>query len=343
MSQVIECLYCKSVVKQHKSRKSRVPVEHVVCKMLGSFENNMTLKNIVCQKCNNDFSKLELSLGRDSVYGILYRSIVALLDKETFKKSTQHPRKKLFLKMNHVEYGHVLVNLELTPDTLFEVSLTDQFIFLNSTKGVSVHYPVDQLPHKSQLDALGLPMRPPIFSFLGREINPNEFQLKTSKIEKALQAAEIQKFIGRGRINKQPPLDQNSPLLFSSYVDEEIIRVVSKIGFNYFTYIFGHGYAIKDYFNDLRHFIRYGLKPNYKLVTLNKYPINENIDTLHNDNFGQHQVSIFQNGHDIIARIILFKRDVFDVLLTKEYPLIGGFFQSSHIFCLKSKTIRSCK
>ncbi|HGI8217418.1 TPA: hypothetical protein ACJT8N_002386, partial [Legionella pneumophila] len=76
MSQVIECLYCKSVVKQHKSRKGRVPVEHVVCKMLGSFENNMTLKNIVCQKCNNDFSKLELSLGRDSVYGILYRSIV---------------------------------------------------------------------------------------------------------------------------------------------------------------------------------------------------------------------------------------------------------------------------
>lgn len=337
---VVECLYCKSKFQAHKSRKKSAPLEHVMCKMLGHFENNMTLKNVVCKNCNNYFSKLELSLGRDSVYGILYRSMAGLFNDTDFKVAVQHPRKKLALKVNHPEYGYVLVDLDLNTKNLFSVRLTDQFIFLNSTNGVAVNYPIYQIPHKSFLDAIGLPMHPPKFSFLGPEVSPFEMQTKILTIRKILKQKDIIRNMKGNKISRQPPLDQNSPLLFSSYIDEDIIRIIAKISFNYFTKIFGREIANKSYFNDVRHFILYGLKTSYQLVSMDKFPINEKVHTIDKNNFDRHHILIYQEGHRILSKVILFNRDIFRVILTQEYPLLAAGLKSGHTFSLTNKTIQ---
>ncbi|HDO7855532.1 TPA: hypothetical protein P5J11_002815, partial [Legionella pneumophila] len=341
MPLLTQCIYCKLEFQTSKSKKGRNPVEHVIPQMLGMFENNMTLKDIVCANCNKFFSKnTELLFGRDSVYGILYRSIVGLFKENEFKTSIHYPRKKLAFKINHSEYGQTLVDIQLSKQNLFEVRLAEQFILLNSTKGVSVHYPVNQLPHKTVLDSLGLPVHASNVNYIGPKFSPEEWDLKRNMIGQKLKVSGFNKSPAPKTISFRPPLQQDSQLLFSSLIDEDIIRVIAKIGFNYFAKIFGAELSNKDYFNNIRHFIRYGIKSGHSLVMMNKKIINENVNSLTSENFNHHTVVVFQNDHKILARVTLFNRDVFDILLTDSYPFLGNFIKSGHCFYLLTKQIQ---
>lgn len=336
-----QCIYCKLEFQTSRSKNGRNPVEHVIPQMLGMFENNMTLKDIVCANCNKFFSKnTELLFGRDSVYGILYRSIVGLFKENEFKKSIHYPRKKLAFKINHSEYGQTLVDIQLNKQNLFEVRLAEQFILLNSTKGMSVHYPINQLPHKAIMDSLGLPVHASNVNYVGPIFSPEEWDLKRYMISQKLKASGFNNSPAPKTISFLPPLQQDSQLLFSSLIDEDIIRVIAKIGFNYFAKIFGAELSNKDYFNNIRHFIRYGIKPGYSLVMMNKKIINENVTSLTSENFNHHSIVIFQNDHKILAKVTLFNRDVFDILLTDSYPFWGNFIKSGHSFYLLTKQIQ---
>ena len=358
------CIYCKNIIqaatamsienenpnqkipnknRARKKKQERAPVEHVIPEMIGLFgQHTMTLDDMVCAKCNALFSKkLELSFGRDSVYGILYRCIAGMLPREKFSKSIRHKREKLTFEVYYPDYGNILVDIQPDNASLFMVRLADQFSILNSTKGVRVHYPKNQLPHKGELEALGLPMHPPNISFLGPVCKPEELSKKIQDVHQKLIYSDIQPLKNLAIINQLPPLPNNSPLMFSSKVDDIIIRTVAKIGFNYFAYNFGYRIAISEHFNDIRHYVLYGLKTNYNIVRLTHNVINEHIDNLSKEKFGHHTVSVFQHGNQIIAKIILFNRDIFDVIISNSYPIYSREFFSAHRFSILKKTVES--
>jgi hypothetical protein len=53
----MKCIYCKV----EKDAKYFTKVEHVIPQSFGHFENNLTLRNVVCDDCNQYFGdNLEL-------------------------------------------------------------------------------------------------------------------------------------------------------------------------------------------------------------------------------------------------------------------------------------------
>lgn len=336
-----ECLYCKQTIHLRYDRtQPKYPVEHVIPQLLGHFKQSMTLKLIVCKKCNQFFSEgIENSFGRDSIYGILYRVLTNLFDEKRFKKSIKQRRNKLTFNVDYPEYGSTIVNIDLDESAFFRVSLADQFVLLNSTKGVSKHFPLNELPHRGVLDAVGWPMHRPNISFLGPAVKPSEREAKLAQIQMMLQNADIRRNMSQSSLMTLPPIPSESPLFFSSLIDDEIMRVIAKIAFNYFTYIVGHKCALSEYFDEIRRYIRCGVKSDHHMVLMKKYNISSSIEKLKSHDFNYHQIKIIQKNHMIIAIIKLFNRDVFEVKLTESYPIICSGFESSHKFCLLSRII----
>jgi len=64
----MKCIYCL----QDKPPSAYTKVEHVIPQAFGLFKNNFTLKDTVCDACNEHFGKtLDIALARDTVEGIL--------------------------------------------------------------------------------------------------------------------------------------------------------------------------------------------------------------------------------------------------------------------------------
>src|SRR5476651_2701380 len=62
-----KCIYCLKA----EDATSFTNKEHVLPRAFGTFNNNLTLKNEVCNSCNQKFgNELEVFLGRDSYEGI---------------------------------------------------------------------------------------------------------------------------------------------------------------------------------------------------------------------------------------------------------------------------------
>lgn len=349
----IPCVYCKKIInaaelhqsftsasqnEPNKKKKSRIPAEHVIPQLLGLFgKDTMTLNNMVCAVCNKFFSeKLELTFGRDSVYGILYRSVVGIFINE---KSLRHKRKKLTLEVYSPNYGKTLVNLYPDAEHLFKVRIADQFTLLNSTKGVQVNFSKNQLPSREQLESLGLPMRPAYITFLGPEFTPQELSKKTNEINKILRKSGIIPKSNWGSVNKLPSLPNDAPLMFSSQIDDIILRTIAKIAFNYFVYNWGYRLAMSDSFDNIRNYVLYGLRTDYNIVWLTHRSIFSHTSSLSKEQFGHHAISVFQDGQRIIADVLLFNRDSFEVIISNDYPLLSPVFFSKHKFDILKKEI----
>lgn len=349
MTYPLLCIYCKKTIQNETddlqnsnkspTKKGRNPVEHVIPQMLGLFgKDTMTLLKEVCPNCNNRFSKLELMMGRDSVYGILYRRLSGILNNE---KSLQHKRKKLFFEVYSPVYGKTLVDISPDDAHLFKVRIADQFTLLNSTKGLQVNYHLEQLPRREELESLGLPMRPANnIGFLGAECTLLELSEKMNEVKQALRKSGI-KPSGLATANRLPPLPENSPLMFSSMIDDNIMRIIAKIAFNYFVSRFGYRVAMGEYFDQIRNYVLYGLRTEYNIVSMVHRSILEHADNLSKEQFGHHLVSVFQDGQKIIANILLFNRDNFKVIISSHYPLYSYVFFSKHKFNILKKQVET--
>jgi len=79
----IKCIYCLKEKNSNEFRKR----EHVIPQMFGRFKNNLILRGLVCDNCNQYFGdNLELALGRDTIEGIIMRAKLGMINKELPKK-----------------------------------------------------------------------------------------------------------------------------------------------------------------------------------------------------------------------------------------------------------------
>jgi len=134
----MQCVYCRET-KIHPIQFSK---EHVISKMLGVFgAHTMTLLDCVCASCNKYFAdNLEIHLGRDSVFGILYRGLTGLIKPSEFEKSIKHKRNRMEPSIYHADHGNLLVDINLNSENNFELRVANQILVHNSTKGNRLHF-----------------------------------------------------------------------------------------------------------------------------------------------------------------------------------------------------------
>lgn len=102
----IQCVYCR----EEKVYPDELSKEHVISKLLGVFGvDTMTLYDSVCAVCNKYFADhLEIHLGRDSIFGILYRSLTSLIRPDEFEKSIKHKRSRIEPSIRYSDHGALL-------------------------------------------------------------------------------------------------------------------------------------------------------------------------------------------------------------------------------------------
>lgn len=230
----------------------------------------MTLINCVCRQCNQYFGdELEIHLGRDSIFGILFRSIAQIIDPNKFRRSIRHRRKRLELTVPHRNYGNLLVNIQPNADRNFNISISDQITIMNSTKGNQFSFRTEQLPHRKQIESIGLK---PIRGYTNFILHTDEWDDRIKKTNAALTVADINIQISRTKYGDFNFPKQNAPLHFSSIIDENIQRALAKIVFNYFAHQYGANLALSESFDEIRNFIRYGLKTDRYLMSVDYKP-----------------------------------------------------------------------
>ncbi|MHB1947408.1 MAG: hypothetical protein ACYCQI_04760 [Gammaproteobacteria bacterium] len=133
--------------------------------------------------------------------------------------------------------------------------------------------------------------------------------------------------------------DTDNRVFFKSVIDEKIQRALAKIAFNYFVHQYGASFALSDSFDEIRNFIRYGLKASQHLMTLTNTPIKANLLDIQREKYASHVITVCQNAsRHIVAQISLFNDIRCEVVLSRIYPLVT-FKTVGHIFDVLGKKI----
>ena len=329
-----QCVYCK----KKKLYPDNFNSEHVISAMLGTFgSKTMTLVDCVCIECNTHFANtLELHLGRDSIFGILYRTIFSNVKADNFRRSMCHKRKRLEPSVYHEDHGYLLVDLQLNDANNFDVVIANQIMILNSTKGVRINFRVAQLPDKNIIESFGLKPVAGYINFLsGGSVNVE----KAHEINTALKQARINIHIEPNQFANCRLSDGDNSVYFKSVVDENIQRALAKIAFNYFVHQYGGCLALSDSFDEIRNFIRYGLKSDQYLMTLTNAPIKANLLHIQREKYSTHVITVYQNvNRHIVAQVSLFNDIRCEVVLSRAYPLVS-FKMVGHVFDVLGKKV----
>jgi len=330
------CIYCKEI-KLFPLDFNR---EHVISELFGLFgTHTMTLVGLVCKVCNKYFAdNLELHLGRDSTFGILYRSIVGIVQPTEFKRVIHRKRQRIEPSIQHSDHGDLLVDIQLNSDKNFDVMIANQIIIMNSTKGNRIHFRSDQLPHRSILEGMGLK---PVEGYVNFVSRADDMQVQTEKFNLALKKAEIKIQVHEKQFGKFRLPNKVEPLYFKSVIDENIQRALAKMVFNYLAHRYGSSIVLSDSFNEIRNFIRYGLKASLYLMTMDNNPIVANLRKIQKDRYASHIITIGQDrySNNIVGQMSLFNHVRFEVVLSRTYPLVSFPMQGSLFDMLGKRVI----
>jgi hypothetical protein len=100
-----KCIYCL----QERGRRSYTKAEHVLPQSFGTFEQNITLHDVVCDDCNHYFgTNLEIHLARDTYEGEL-RFRHGVKDADEFKPSASGRQSRLALRLSEGPFAGCLV------------------------------------------------------------------------------------------------------------------------------------------------------------------------------------------------------------------------------------------
>ncbi|STX39014.1 HNH endonuclease [Legionella feeleii] len=240
------CIYCRTV-KHSTMFNSR---EHVIPQSFGKFNpTNLILNDKnqriwkVCDSCNNNFSKFERWLAKDSYEGyILRQQYLAKPNKKT-KAQKLYKRNRIAIVIQEGNFKGVTVEL-INEKT---ITLLPQIGLLNK-KGSWDYFLIDEV----------------------ERINKENYQLEEKKHclkSFALSEEEAIEQFNKIGINFTNTTEFNLPIStsdilceISTTVDIVIKRAIAKIAFNFFAY-FNYKYIVLDKaFDEIRSFILSGGK-----------------------------------------------------------------------------------
>lgn len=321
-----KCIYCLQEKTSTHFKKS----EHVLPKSFGKFKDNFTLRNKVCDECNQYFGDtIEIRLARGTYEGIK-RYIHGIKKYSEFKGILNQSLLRIYLNENL--YKGLILALKYSPcfDEII-VQPVPQIGFKKNDETYDYFDLAEKLPTKEKLEQHyvlqkndSIHIVPDTAQQIAKTyLAEIGIKLKTTKL---------------GPIN----LRTTSPdimVKITSTIDNKIRRAVAKIAFNYFAYFNESSLLLTSQFNTIRNIILNGDEPSWPIIKIDTNPILENekdtsigrlghIITLHDDINGS-----------IIAQVSLFNLLRYSVILAKNFsgekPKIGF----GHFFDFTNKRI----
>ena len=322
----MKCIYClqDKPLNEYKKR------EHVIPQCFGRFSpDNLVLHKCVCDECNQYFGdELELFLGRDS-YESMERQLHGIEPKKVMKN-----KKRVKSKIKDGIWNGVILE-DTKADKPGEIGIEPslQAGFYNKLLNGYVYYVPKDIPSSEQLEKDGYDLKKTIWMFGDDSEIPILIEiLKNKGIDISIQ---------NDFINQTPP--EGSVLVESEVtIDKTISRALSKIAFNYLAYVTGGEVALRDEFNGIRWFIRYGEGDPREYFSVNASPI------LHDDQITKYFKSKSTQGHlinidwrksNIVSKVSPFNSNTYAVLLCTNYEGLWFPIKSGHHFDTKTKIV----
>jgi hypothetical protein len=245
------CIYCQ----QERPPEFYAKVEHVLPQSFGRFLNNLTLRDVVCDLCNQYFGDhLEIFLGRDTYEGQM-RFLHGVKDVEDFKSMGRNSR--LIVRCAEGQFtGCYMMRYYSEEKNDIAVKPLPQVGFMMSMPEGYRYFLLNQIPTQAELDGLGYqPTHPrPV---VGLEVDPDELT--------GLLAEKGIAFRHQGSLAPDAFLDTIGCDL-EVLIDDVTFRSVAKIAFNYLAYWEGASFVQHPAFDKARRYIRWGHAPGYELI-----------------------------------------------------------------------------
>ena len=322
----MKCIYCLQDKPKNEFKKR----EHVIPQCLGRFSpDNLILYKCVCDSCNQYFGdKLELFLGRDS-YESIERKRHGIEPKKPLKN-----KRRVKSKIIDGEWKGVIVE-DAKADEPGEIGIKNsiQAGFYNKFTNEYIYYEPKDIPSAAQLVKEGYDLKKTIWMFADESELP---QLIETLKSKGIKISTKNDFI-------QPSPPVGSVLVESEVtIDRTISRALSKIAFNYLAYIAGSKIVLRDEFNGIRQFIRFGEGDLKKYFAVNVSPI------LHDDQKIQkfkakitqgHLVNVEWRKRAIVSKVSPFNSYTYAVLLCSNYNGIWFPIKSGHHFDIETREV----
>jgi thioester reductase-like protein len=117
-------------------------------------------------------------------------------------------------------------------------------------------------------------------------------------------------------------------------IQSALLRAVAKIAFNYMTHVHGQDFALKEAFDKVRAFVRYGLKPEYRLVLPTTDPILfDDLPKVRQTDGHIVTVNWSPTREHLVGQISLFNTVRYAVSLARFYPgIYSPEFRRGHHF-----------
>ena len=319
----MRCIYClRDLVADAFN------TEHVIPRAFGTFEQNLTLNDIVCAECNSYFSKsIELFFARDSfeAYDRIKRGLKPVEELEEFPQdrltfSAAVEGEWCGLRLRFRREGDDAA-IGLVPQVGFQRKGSPHWTYLTEEE---ITDPENRLP--SEIADEGI-----------RIIGPSDVVVE--RLANILRERGIN-FQKRGEL-VPPAIDTRDIEIFiNTKIDPVIKRCAAKIAFNYMAYTAGRVFVLHTAFNVTRTYIRYGESPEYPLVVADDTPILAN-DTRTLRQTEGHLITVnwtADNKH-VVGQLSLFNRVTYRVSLARDFAGLWRHIRSGHHFDLGSRQI----
>lgn len=290
----------------------------------GLFQNNFTLKGIVCDDCNQYFGdNLEIDLGRDTFEGIS-RYEYGTRSPKDFKSLGKRSRLQIKIAEGVLKgaFTYLAYSQELnqvTPKPLPQVG------FRNKESLDYTYFLLDNIPEKIDLENQSFDC----------DSNVRAFGDNFEEVEQTLASKGI-----FPEFQKEIPLPnkESEKLLveIEGSIDSVINRAIAKISFNYLAYWQGAQFILQQVFNPIRFYIRNGEREgNTPFVIVRSESILKDEPSEEFRRF-IHIITVnwAQSGYSIISQVSLLNFLSYTVQVAKYYPEHIPNLRKGHFFNL---------
>jgi hypothetical protein len=298
---VIECIYCR----EKQPALAYAKAEHVIPQSFGKFRNNLTLRHLVCDTCNQFFGdNIELALARDTLEG-QSRPDFGVKKAADFKSLGHQSRIRIKIAEGDFKGAYAFRDYS-GADGKVTLQPVPQIGFRQRESAGYKYFTLNELPDKKQLEVLGLDT--------GQPKSIRAVGIGVEELPKRLAEKGIS-FQHGGEVLEK------SPTLFSEVqgtIDNTIYRGAAKIAFNYLARWECGEFVRQSSFDQIRNFVRHGIQAPYPLVKISQQPILA--DEGARRRVG-HLVTIAwaADGVSIAAQVSLLNLFTYSICLAKNY------------------------
>lgn len=255
----MKCIYC--LEEKDADEFSR---DHVIPVSFGTFNNNLTLVNMVCEECNRELGKyVEFYLGKATYEGMM-RYDFNIKNPEDLKGKPYISN--LTIKVAEGKwkgaYAKRTFNSQLNKITILPFP---QIGF--KKRGVERYdfYPLWEIPSKEELDEA-------IYDI----DSSRGFIILGCKLKDAMKRLDKKGFKIKFREDSYDYISKSNEdieCVTEWSINETVRRNIAKIALNYLANCQGVGFVLNEKFNDIREFIRWANKPDHPIFIMDDRPI----------------------------------------------------------------------